>query len=63
MKRILFIMFLLFTTNADTLWIDGFENYTNLSQNYQDVSTNGFSITSEDPNQGLNSICQYYEEG
>lgn len=49
--------------HPEWLWCDDFENNTNLSDNYQDVSTNGMSITADEAYQGTHSLCQHYTVG
>ena len=49
--------------HPDWLWCDDFESGASLNDNYQDVSTNGFSITTNDAFEGTHSLCQHYTTG
>ncbi len=49
--------------HPEWLWCDDFESDTTLNKQYQDVSTNGFSVTDGDAFDGSRSLCQTYTKG
>ncbi len=49
--------------HPDWLWCDDFESGAGLNDNYQDVSTNGMSVTTDDAFEGTHSLCQQYTPG
>ncbi len=49
--------------HPDWLWCDDFEQQQDLTQNYQDVSLNGFSVGSNDAFSGAYAIEQLYTQG
>ncbi len=50
-------------SHPDWLWCDDFENVSDLNINYQDVSTNGMSVTADDALEGSHSLRQHYTVG
>jgi hypothetical protein len=49
--------------HPEWLWCDDFESGKALNATYQDVSTTGFAISSEDAFDGSHSLCQTYTKG
>ncbi len=49
--------------HPEWLWFDDFESGTQLSANYQDVDTTGFSIVTTDAVSGAHALQQHYTKG
>ena len=47
----------------DWIWHDGFEDGEELTSKYEDVSTNGLSVSDTDAFSGTHSLEQHYEQG
>jgi hypothetical protein len=47
----------------DWIWHDGFEDGEELTSKYEDVSTNGLSVSTNDAFSGTHSLEQHYEQG
>jgi hypothetical protein len=49
--------------HPEWLWCDDFELEHDISVNYPDYSTTGFSVTADDPFEGNYSLRQHYDQG